>query len=89
MKIRRILVSLLALVCLCTPVSIAYAETADSFVDDGISLAYEIANEPQTRLSITTGTAICTSTVKGQKAVSIAVTHTLQKYGSSDWYDNG
>lgn len=83
------MVSFLALACLCTPFNaVAYAENTDSFVDDGISLAYEIANNPVSELSISNKTARCTSTVGSDNAASITVTQTLQKQNGSSSWDN-
>lgn len=81
MQIKKIMVSFLALACLCTNFNVvAHAETVDVLVDDEISLAYEIANNPISDLDIADSTAYCTSIVGGDNVVSIAVTQTLQKY---------
>ncbi len=78
---KKIMASLGVLICLCASSgAVAYAESVVPFVDDGISLAYEIANEPISILNITGNTAYCTSSVGGTDAVSITVTQTLQKY---------
>ena len=89
MQLKKIMVSLGALICLCVNSGVAaYAETTTSFVDNGISLAYEIANDPISDLSICDKTAYCTSSTSGINAVSITVTQTLQKYWGL-WIWNG
>lgn len=51
MQIKKNLVSLVVLVCLCTNFSaVAYADTTSPFPDYGISVAYEIANSPDSIL---------------------------------------
>lgn len=86
---KKIIASLGVLICLCTNLSaVAYAESAVPFVDDGISLAYEIACNPISSLDVTDNTAYCTSIVDGTGAVSISVTQTLQKHwGLWIWND--
>ena len=75
--------------CLCTTSNaVAYAETTVPYVDSGISLMYEIADNPVSTLSIINGTAECISSVKGKGAVKITVVQTLQKYwGLWFWKD--
>lgn len=58
----------------------AYADTTVPFINDDISLAYEIADDPSSNLSIVNRTAYCVSTTSGNNAVSITVTQTLQKH---------
>lgn len=78
---KKIMASLGVLICLCASSSaVAYAESVVPFVDDGTSLAYEIASNPISDLEITGNTAYCTSSVAGTGAVSITITQTLQKY---------
>lgn len=81
MLFRKLTASLLTLICLFVNFGVvAYADTTTSFVDDGISLAYEIADNPRSTLAITDTTAYCTSSTVGRNTVSIKVTHTLQKH---------
>ncbi len=86
---KKILASLAALICLSASSSaVAYAESVDTFVDGGISLAYEIAGNPSSNLEIIGNTAYCTSKTDSSGAVSITVTQTLQKYwGLWIWND--
>ncbi len=79
MQLKKISVLVLVTACLCTnPVVSAYADTTIPFIDEGISLAYEIADNPKSDLDIADGTAYCTSTCSSKNAVSITVTQTLQ-----------
>ncbi len=89
MKLKKILVSLGALVCLCANLgAVAYADTTTQFADYGISLTYEIANSPDSTLSIVGRTAYCVSSTTGTNTASITVTQTLQKYwGLWIWND--
>ena len=65
-------------ICLCFGLSItAYAEETDKYISDGISLAYVIAQSPNSILIIEGTTATCESSTKGNDCVSITVTHTL------------
>ncbi len=86
---KKILASLTVLICLSASSSaVAYAESVDTFVDDGISLTYEIAGDPSSDLAIIGSTAYCTSKTDSSGAVSITVTQTLQKYwGLWIWND--
>ena len=81
--------SLGVLICLfASSGAVAYAESAVPFVDNGISLAYEIACNPISVLEIIGNTAYCTSKTDGSEAVSITITQTLQKYwGLWIWND--
>lgn len=82
MQFKKILVSLGVLLCFCTSFSaVAYADMTTPFPDYGISVLYEIANYPESMLSITDGTAYCISSTTGTNTVSITVTQTLQKQG--------
>ncbi len=89
MQFKKMMVALGTLICLCANLGVvAYAETTAQFVDEGISLAYEIATAPRSNLSISDNTAYCTSSTVGKNAVSITVTQTLQKYwGLWIWND--
>ncbi len=89
MKFKKLIASLGVLICLGTNVgAAAYAETSAPFIDGGISLMYEIADDPRSVLSISDRTAYCTSSVEGTNAVSISVTQTLQKHwGLWIWND--
>ncbi len=89
MRLKKIIASLGVLICLFASSSaVAYAESVDPFVDDGISLAYEIAFNPISDLQITDNTAYCTSKTDGSEAVNITITQTLQKYwGLWIWND--
>lgn len=81
MQLKKIIASLSASICLFANSGVAaYAETTTSFVDDGISLAYEIAGDLTSDLNITDKTAYCVSKATSKDAVSITVTQTLQKY---------
>lgn len=81
MKFKKIMASLGTLICLCSYSGIvAYAETTAPIINDGISLAYEIADAPKSMLRITDRTAYCISSTGGINATSITVTHTLQKH---------
>lgn len=89
MQLKKMMVSLGVLVCLCANFSaVAYANTATTFSDYGISVAYEIADSPISTLSIIGRTAYCDSSTTGTNAISITVTQTLQKYwGLWIWTD--
>ncbi len=89
MQLKKISVLVFVTACLCTnPVVSAYADTTIPFIDEGISLAYEIADNPKSDLDIADGTAYCTSTCSSKNAVSITVTQTLQKHwGLWIWND--
>ena len=89
MQLKKLIASLMVVMCLCTTSNVvAYAETTMPYVDDDISLAYEIADDPISALNITNGTAECISSVKGKGAVSVTVVQTLQKYwGLWIWND--
>ena len=83
MHLKKMIASLVAAVFLCLnfgAVSYADTVTVTSLANDGISPAYEIANSCTADLTIQNGTAHCTSIAKGTDAVSITVTHTLQKH---------
>ncbi len=87
MRFKKIMASLGTLVCLsgCFNAA-AYADITEPFVDDGISLAYEIANNPISDLKIVDRTASCTSSTFSKNAASITITQTLQKsLGSGAW----
>ncbi|MCM1333472.1 MAG: hypothetical protein NC084_13755 [Bacteroides sp.] len=86
-KLKKTLVSLLTALCLCTGTAVS-AEAARPIGGETVMPMYEIANNPTAKLSISGTTATCTSETKSQSAVSITVTHTLQKKsGSSSWSD--
>ncbi len=89
MQLKKLMASLGVVMCLCTTSNaVAYAEATVPYVDGGISLAYEIADDPVSSLNITNGTAECISSVKGKGAVSVTVVQTLQKYwGLWIWND--
>lgn len=89
MNLKKIMALFFAMICLFANFGVvAYADTTSSFVDDGISLAYEIADNPRSTLAIIDSTAYCTSSTVGRNAVRITVTHTLQKYwGLWIWED--
>lgn len=81
MQIKKVIASLAASICLFANSGVAaYAETTTSFVDDGISLMYEIADNLTSELDIADRTAYCVSKATSKDAVSITVTQTLQKY---------
>ena len=82
MFFKKIFAVLISGIVLCTSMTVsAYAETTSSFVNSGISPAYEIANETKSILSIIGQTAYCTSNTSGIDVVSITVEQTLQKQG--------
>lgn len=89
MHIKKMIASLGAALLLCLNFSVvSYAETVIQFKNDGISLAYDIANRCSSYLDIVSGTAHCTSIAEGTDAVSITVTQTLQRYwGLWIWED--
>ncbi len=81
MQLKKMMVSLSVLICLCMNYGMTtYADTSTSNVDDGISLAYEIATTASSHLSIIDKTAYCVSRADGIDTVSITVTQTLQKH---------
>lgn len=83
MQFKKIMVSLGVLICLCVNFSTAaYADTVSHSTDYGISVLYEIADSPYSKLDIVNGTAYCISSATGENAVSITVTQTLQKHWS-------
>ncbi|MCM1276428.1 MAG: hypothetical protein NC299_13895 [Lachnospiraceae bacterium] len=81
--------SLGAALLLCLNFSVvSYADTVVPFENDGISLAYEIADNCTAYLEIVNRVAHCTSIAEGTDAVSITVTQTLQKHwGLWIWED--
>lgn len=89
MQSKKIVASLVVLICLFANFNAsAFAETTVPRVDDGISLAYVIAENPISDLYISDNTANCISSVNGSDAVSITVTQTLQKHwGLWIWED--
>lgn len=89
MNLKKMVASLGTAILLCLNFSVvSYADTITAFENDGISLAYEIANSCTADLEILNGTAHCKSIAKGTDAVSITVTQTLQKYwGLWIWED--
>lgn len=89
MKLKKIAASLGVLLCVCAGTNTSvYAETTAPYVDEGISLAYETADNPISDLNIVGTTAYCTSQTDSLNAVSIKVTQTLQKHwGLWIWND--
>lgn len=89
MRIKKMMVSLVTAFLLCLNLGVvSYADTITPFQNDGISLAYEIADNCTADLEIVSETAQCKSIAKGTDAVSITVTQTLQKYwGLWIWED--
>ena len=89
MQLKKIMASLGVLFCLCSNSTVvAYANTTVPPIDDDISLAYEIANDTSSNLSIENKTGYCVSSASGFNTVSITVTQTLQKYcGLWIWND--
>ena len=66
MFFKKIFAVLISGIVLCTSMTVsAYAETTSSFVNSGISPAYEIAGDCQSSLSISGKTAYCTSSASG------------------------
>lgn len=89
MQLKKIVVSLGVLVCLCANLGVAaYADAANLVSDYGISLTYEIADSPNSMLTIENETAYCVSSTTGTNTTNITVTQTLQKYwGLWIWND--
>ena len=89
-RLKRILASVLAAVCLCTCFSVtAYADTNTtySFVSS-VSPLYDIAKKVISTLTISGTNAQCTSRASGENAVKITVEQTLQKYSGWFWIWN-
>lgn len=88
MKTKKIIASIAAFACLSTiPCTAVFAENTDTVVQEEIGLYYKIANVIVSVLDITNGTATCISEADSH-AVTITVTHTLQKYwGLWIWND--
>lgn len=81
MQLKRIVVCLWVLVCLCANFSaVAYADTTTQLSNNRVSVLYEIAISTDSTLSIVDSTAYCVSSTTGSQAVSITVTQTLQKH---------
>ncbi len=89
MQLKKIIVSLVALLCFCANFSaVVYADTTTPFSDYGVSTLYEIANAADSMLSIIGRTAYCDSSTTGTNAISISVTQALQKHwGLWIWTD--
>ena len=89
MKFKRIITMVLSAFCLLTTVgTVAYAN-AVSNPDYGIAPAYEYADNPSSKLSISGQTAYCTSDADGVNTVKITVEQTLEKYSGWFWiWDN-
>lgn len=89
MSLKKTMASLGVLLCICAGTNTSvYAETTVPYVDEDISLAYEIADNPVSDLNIVGTTAYCTSKTDSVDAVSIKVTQTLQKHwGLWIWND--
>lgn len=89
MQLKKVIALFSAIVCLFSLPNIhAYAASESAYVDEGISLAYEIADGPSSNLSIQNGTAYCISSTSGKNAVSITVTQTLQmQFAIFFWID--
>lgn len=89
-RLKRILASVLAAVCLCTCFSTtAFAETATTNTfNSGISTLYDIANNVYSELNIVGTKVGCVSRDKGDNAVKITVEQTLQKYSGRFWIWN-
>ena len=82
MFFKQIFAILISGIALCTSLTAsAYAATTYSFVDSGVSPAYEIAYSTQSDLRISDKTAYCTSYASGIDVESITVEQTLQKQG--------
>ena len=89
MFFKKFFAVLISGIVLCTSLTAsAYAETTSSFVDSGISPAYEIAYNTRSDLIISEKTAYCTSSASGIDAVSITVEQTLEKYSGWFWIWN-
>lgn len=86
MSLKRIAVLFMTVFCLGSILCVsAYASTSTANSD--ISLAYEYADNPLSRLTINGQTAYCVSQTDGD-AVSITVTQTLEKYSGWFWIWN-
>lgn len=83
MHLKKMIFSFVTAVLLCSnfrAVSYADTVTVTSLENYGVSPAYEIASSCTSDLDIQNGTAHCKSIANGTDAVSITVTHTLQRY---------
>ncbi len=91
MHLKKMIASLGAAVLLCLNFSaVSYADTVTvtSLENYGVSPAYEIASSCTSDLDIQNGTAHCKSIAEGTDAVTITITHTLQKHwGLWVWED--
>lgn len=89
MQLKKLMASLGVLICLFSnSFTVAYAETNVPLINNGVSLLYEIADNPSSNLSIVDRTAYCISTTTGNNAVSITVTQTLQKHWGLWYWEN-
>ena len=89
-RLKRILASVLAAVCLCTCFSVtAFADTNTTYsLVGGISPLYDIAKSAISTLTISGTNAQCTSRASGENTVKITVEQTLQKYSGWFWIWN-
>ena len=88
MKFKRIMAMVLSAICLFTTVgTVAYADAVSS-PDYGIAPAYEYADNPTSKLTISGQTANCQSDADGFDTVSITVEQTLEKYSGWFWIWN-
>lgn len=89
-RLKRILASVLAAVCLCTCFSVtAYADTNTTYSHVGsISPLYDIAKSVLSSLNIVGTKAECKSQAEGVNVAKITVEQTLQKYSGWFWIWN-
>ena len=86
MVFKKTLSLFIAMLCLFSSFSIhSYADDLDIIEEDEIISEYTIGRNAISSLSISQGTATCTSRVEGFDCVQISVTQTLQKYSGWFW----
>ncbi len=86
MSLKKIIAAILCTSSLCAGLAVpTSAETTYPYIDDDISLAYEIAVNPTSTLTISSKTASCRSSVRSSTKVNITVEHTLEKYSGWFW----
>lgn len=86
MSLKKIIAAILCTSSLCASLAVpTSAETTHPYIDDDISLAYEIATTPTSILTISSKTASCKSSVHSKTKVEITVEHTLEKYSGLLW----
>lgn len=88
MSFKKVL-SVLCVFVMCASMAVsANAKEIYPNYDDDISLAYEIARNPSSKLTINSKTASCRSSVNSNAKVEITIEHTLEKYSGLLWIWN-